>query len=204
MATETELKLALATGAGDAVLDHPLVRAAAAEETAEKRLISVYFDTRALDLQARKVAIRVRRKGDRFVQTLKTKGEATDGLFVRRELEHDVAGEGLELDKISDEGLRTWLTGLEEPLREVFVTDFSRRMVVVRPEGAAVVEVCVDEGEVRANGLSEPLNEVELELVSGDVGAMMRFAAALRETLDLQPDNRSKAARGYALFARSL
>jgi triphosphatase len=204
MATETEMKLAMTPGTGDAVLNHPMVQQAASGELAEKRLISVYFDTKGLELKARKVAIRVRRKGDRFVQTLKTKGTATAGLFVRRELENDVAGEHLELDKVDDAPLRDWLQGLADPLREVFVTDFSRRLLIVHPEGAAKVELCIDEGEVRANGLSEPLNEVELELVEGDVEAMKRFAAKLAAALDLHPDNRSKAERGYGLFSASL
>lgn len=190
-------------GTGDRVLQHDAVRAAGTGDLAEKRLISVYFDTPSLELKARKIAIRVRHKGDRFVQTLKTKGTATDGLFVRRELECDVASEALELDKIDDEELRSWLQNLKEPLQEVFVTDFSRRMLVVRPQGEAEVELCVDEGEVRANGLREPLHEVELELVSGDVEAMKRFSAMLSRTFGLTPDNRSKAERGYKLFASS-
>ncbi len=203
MATETEMKLAMAPGTGDAVVAHPMVAAVAVGEMSEKRLLSIYFDTDDLALKGRKIALRVRHKGGKFIQTLKTKGSAQGGLFVRRELECEVAAEAVEIDKIDDDELRAFVAGVGDRLEPAFVTDFVRRKIVVRPtnaKGTADVELCVDEGEVRARGLSEPLHEVELELVTGDVDAMLLFAEQLREQFGLTPDDRSKAARGYGLF----
>ncbi len=145
--------------------------------------------------------IRLRDKGGRWVQTLKTAGAGADGLFVRRELEAVVAGEAIELDKIDDAELQAWLGGLSAPLQAVFVTDFVRDKAVLSLDGGTVVELCVDRGEVRAAGRTEPLSEVELELVQGDVEPLKRLAATLRADVGLTPDNRSKAKRGYALFA---
>lgn len=203
MSTEIEMKLAMVPGDAERVLAHPIVTAALRGPPASKRLLSIYFDTPDLALHQHRVALRVRDKGGRWVQTLKTAGSGDDGLFVRRELECDVAGDRVEVEKVADDELRAWLVGLGDRLEAVFVTDFVRQKGDLELGDGCVAELCVDVGEVRAGEMSEPLSEVELELVTGDVEPLKRFSGELRAALGLRPDNRSKAERGYAAFERS-
>ena len=68
----------------------------------------------------------------------------------------------------------------------------------------------MDEGTVSVPGstLSEPLLELELELLSGPDAALLLLANELRRcpsgTLALLPSDVSKAQRGMALWERSL
>src|SRR3982074_2348121 len=54
-------------------------------------LVSVYFDTDKLKLRNKGVSLRVRRIGDRHVQTIKKDGENA-ALLARNEWEHQIPG----------------------------------------------------------------------------------------------------------------
>ena len=74
----------------------------------------------------------------------------------------------------------------------------------------AQIEVALDQGRIHVPGtaLSEPLLEVELELLNGPEDALMALAAVLRQTpqgtVTLVPSDASKAQRGMALWARAI
>ena len=74
MATETELKLLLAPAALERLSRHPLLSAADGQPPVP--LLSTYYDTPTLELAEARVALRVRRQGERFIQTLKTQGQS--------------------------------------------------------------------------------------------------------------------------------
>jgi inorganic triphosphatase YgiF len=67
----------------------------------------------------------------------------------------------------------------------------------------------LDQGRIHVPGtdLSEPLLELELELLSGPEDALMALADVLRQThqgpMKLVPSDASKAQRGMALWNRS-
>jgi len=70
--------------------------------------------------------------------------------------------------------------------------------------------VALDQGRIHVPGtdLSEPLLELELELLSGPEAALMALADVLRQThqgpVTLVPSDSSKAQRGMALWARAI
>jgi inorganic triphosphatase YgiF len=72
----------------------------------------------------------------------------------------------------------------------------------------AQIEVAMDQGRIHVPGtdLSEPLLELELELLSGPEEALMALADVLRQTpqgpVMLMPNDASKAQRGMALWAK--
>ncbi len=74
----------------------------------------------------------------------------------------------------------------------------------------AQIEVALDQGRIHVPGtaLSEPLLEVELELLNGPEDALMALADVLRQTpqgtVTLVPSDASKAQRGMALWARAI
>jgi inorganic triphosphatase YgiF len=97
---------------------------------------------------------------------------------------------------------------LRPTLRALFCTDFERQRWVIN-HADAKIEVAQDQGRIHVPGtdLSEPLLELELELLSGPEEALMALADALRQTpqgpVMLLPSDASKAQRGMALWNRS-
>jgi triphosphatase len=85
MAHETELKLSLQTHELPRLLSHPLL----ASPAAPQRLLNTYFDTPALDLKQRRMAVRERLAGDQWLLTVKTAGTSQGGLSRRQEWEGD-------------------------------------------------------------------------------------------------------------------
>lgn len=196
MAEETELKLRLA----DADLPRlsKAVSRLASGPSRQQRLVSLYFDTPSLDLLAAGHALRLRRVGRRWLQTLKGGGGVTAGLHRRQEQEAPAPGPQPVLERLPRR-LRQQLRAAE--LTPVFRTDFRRR--IWRVEGAGSrTEVALDEGHIEARRRSEPLLELELELLAGEPVALYDLALELAQHATLLPEPRSKAERGYALFRR--
>jgi CHAD domain-containing protein len=68
---------------------------------------------------------------------------------------------------------------------------------MVQLDAQASAELCIDRGLILAGARRERINEVELELISGNTQGLLRFAQALALPLAYQ----SKAERGYRLAA---
>lgn len=167
-----------------------------------RRLDAIYFDTPSRSLWRNGLALRVRKEGRRFVQCVKSRGDARAGAFARFEWETPVAGpapdpEGLGASEALQELMReegdTFL-----PVFETLVTRTSRRLA---PEDGTVVSCDIDAGSIRAGEASEPVYELELELKSGDPRHLFAVARLIVETVPARLIARSKAERGYALAA---
>ncbi|SFH52349.1 CYTH domain-containing protein [Modicisalibacter xianhensis] len=196
MAEEIEIKLALGPGEADKLPGHPAFGAMSAPPA---RLANTYYDTPAGDLEAAKVALRLRRTPGRTLQTLKTAGHGSGGLSARGEWEWEVDGDTLDLDGLT--ALPPMQALGHDVLRALaprFTTDFERQAWLIDHEGARI-EVALDRGEIRAGGRSVTIDELELELKVGEPDALWHLARRLAETVALRPANASKAARGGAL-----
>ncbi|SAL76441.1 CYTH domain-containing protein [Caballeronia telluris] len=174
-------------------------------------LANVYFDTPELMLAKAKSALRLRRTPQQWLQTYKTVGQSKAGLHSRFEWEMPVAGEALDVDAIlnacGDEHARDALRQAAPELIAVFRTDFTRVYWDIEHDGA-MIEAALDLGEVSAEVDGETrktaISEVELELKSGDESALSTLSAELRGAFpDLDPDDVSKAERGYRLRAQT-
>lgn len=174
-----------------------------------ERLQAAYFDTPARDLAAAGFALRLRREGRRWVQTLK--GEASDGMT---RPEHNVAlGQSAAmpaLDVARHAGhpagdvllARVSELGGEAALHCLFRTDIRRHSVLLT-QGDSVLELALDEGRLVADaeaGQREiPVLELEIELKSGSPGALLQLARDFVSTHGLWLEHRSKALRGDLL-----
>ena len=128
----------------------------------EESLVSVYFDTRKHKLARNDVTLRVRHKGAKRLQTIKSGG--SDSSFRRGEWEQEIKGDVPDLRKARDTALAPLLTKkLKRRLKPVFETHIHRTSVPVRKNGTRI-EVALDEGQVRAGRRSAPISELELEL----------------------------------------
>ena len=202
---ETELKLSLDAADLPHLLSHPMLQ----QPSDAQRLFNTYFDTPALDLQARRMAVRERLAGEQWLLTVKTAGHSENGLSRRQEWEGPTTPGALQFDALVDDAtLAADLMALRPALQPLFATDFERQRWVLEHDGARV-EVALDQGRIHVPGtpLSEALLEVELELLDGPEAALGTLAAALRqtasETIALTPNDTSKAQRGMALWERS-
>ena len=68
------------------------------------------------------------------------------------------------------------------------------------PDGTRI-ELALDQGRIEAGGREAAFCEVELELKEGRPEALFELALAVQQDLDLRPEPRSKAERGYRLHA---
>ena len=201
---ETELKLSLNKADLQRLLSHPLLSGARSTQ----RLLNTYFDTPDLALQQRRMAVRERLAGDQWLLTVKTAGQSENGLSRRQEWEGPTTAGALQFDTLVDDaGLAAELMAMRPNLKALFCTDFERQRWVITHDGAQI-EIALDQGLIHVPGtdLSEPLLELELELLSGPEFALMALADVLRQTpsgtVKLTPSDASKAQRGMALWRR--
>lgn len=199
MTVEIELKLALPPVQATRLKRHALL--AGAGRPLRRRLVSVYFDTPELDLMRAQAALRVRRAGRSWIQTIKIGGGSAGGLHQRPEWETPTLSETPEPERFDAPAVRELLTPARlARLRPVFETHFWRDVWSLPVAGGGSIEVALDQGFVSGGGHSQPICEVELELKSGPPTALYDLALDLAADFDLYPDPLSKAERGYALF----
>ena len=197
---ETELKLRITPAAVRRLAAHPLLKRRG--PAGRSRLHAIYFDTPALDLWRRGVALRVRRESGRWIQAVKGEGSVQAGLHRRFEEEAEVAGPEPDLSRISDSELaksfeRAHLPGQLVP---IFTADVIRSHRLLELDSGARVEASIDRGVIRCGNRSAPVAELELEMKSGDAGELYALALDILRDVPLSLENRSKAERGIALY----
>lgn len=204
MAKEIELKLTIPTQAAAVLRQHPALDQAMSFDS--KVLKNIYFDTQDLQLNKARVALRIRKAGDRYIQTLKTSGSGSGGLHERGEWEWELSKPELDLSLIDTDCWPKSLDAdqLNDTLQPAFETNFTRQrwMLKVNHEHLnAEIELVHDQGEAIAQGKKDPISEIELELKSGDADLLFKVAHDLSDTVPLLVSNISKAQRGFRLFA---
>lgn len=165
-------------------------------------LTAAYLDTPDRRLARAGLAWRVRCEGGRWIQALKSAGagalERFEHEVVRPDAEPDAEAHA---DTAPGQALLKLLgkareDGLDAGVR--FQTQVRRLSRRVRTRGA-VVDIALDEGRLIADAEVRRLREVEFELVSGSVLAMLALVERWRRRFGLILDPRHKAERGHAL-----
>ncbi len=202
MAIEIEMKLAVKDDVTGEAVESVLSDLLGGETWQETPLRNVYFDTSDLVLNKARIALRIRHKGGRYIQTLKTKGESINGLHRRGEWEWDVPSGALDRELLSS--CDAWPDSVDvEALKPVFETNFVR-LVSKLDWHQSEIELAYDVGKVVAGDMQVPIREIELELVSGPESGLLTLAQWLQEKLELKADDVSKAERGYRLFLKGI
>ncbi|MFZ4539979.1 inorganic triphosphatase, partial [Propionivibrio sp.] len=194
MNTEVELKLRLPPSQARRLQDHPLL----SETTPQRyRLLNTYYDTPEQDLRRRGIALRIRRK-DRTVWLMTVKGgdPGAGGLAQRSEWEAPTQPGVFDFTIVTDQDLREFLELHHGRLQAVFSTDFTRTAWTLNRAGERI-ELALDRGKInapaagdRSEPISEPLCEVELELIKGESPAVLfDLAIELSDNLHLHPES---------------
>jgi inorganic triphosphatase YgiF len=200
MSAEIELKLTLSPADARALAREPLLADVTAKGPHTQRYYGVYYDTPERALASQGVALRVRKQGRRWVQTVKGEGRVEGGLHDRPEYESPALEGQLNLLALQATPVAELFADpdIATRLAPVFVTDVRRTLRLIKTDRAEI-EVALDRGELKAGERSEPVCELELELKSGAVDAVYELALALQDKVRLRIENRSKAERGHRL-----
>jgi inorganic triphosphatase YgiF len=201
MAIETELKLRIAPEQLAKLRRHPLLKAHQLAHPVTRRLYNIYYDTPGLELQQSGMALRLRRSGRQWLQTLKGGGGVQGGLHQRNEWEMPVRGPALDFSLPQVEEWKHILPKhLRKNLQPVFVTDFSRNSRMLSWQGAEI-ELCMDQGEISTEKASAPICELELELISGEPQQLFGLALAILDIVPFELESISKAEQGFRLMS---
>jgi inorganic triphosphatase YgiF len=198
--TEIELKLALSPA------DVAAFRRAAplaGVRPRRRKLTSIYYDTPEFALEDAGVALRLRRSGGRWIQSVKGgAATGTGGLHERGEWERPRPDASIDPGGL--EG--TPIAALEEAatlparLKPAFTVALERETWDLEPEPGTRVEVALDRGKALAAGRAAPVCEVEIEILQGDRAAAFALADSLLDSVRLRPTAVTKAERGYRLL----
>jgi inorganic triphosphatase YgiF len=163
------------------------------------RQVSVYYDSPHAALRKHGYTFRVRKVGDRFVQTIKPV-TAGAGLIERAEFERPVASLEPDLAALADTPLeRLAKAGQMNDLEPVLRSEVERTSWTIEI-GGSWIQADFDEGTMHAGGRSQDFVELELELVSGEPAGLLTAAKTIAERVPVRIGVLSKAERG-ARFA---
>lgn len=165
------------------------------------RLENDYYDTDKLDFQHQKMGFRVRGNDGRYEQTLKTNGVVSGGLHKRSEFNIDLQSAQPDLTLFD---VSVWPQGFDvqsknDSLTKQFSTHFTRNAYVVEYNGSTV-EIVLDCGEASTDKACSPINEIELELMNGDINSLFVLATLINDNMAVRLSDVSKAAQGYQLL----
>lgn len=195
MARELEVKMSLTAEAQTAAAGWLVSRPQAVDGEVTE-LVNTYYDTPSGELNRQAIALRVRQAGNRFIQTLKTRGEFKDGAHQRQEWEWDLPDACLNLGLIADTPACQDIN--LAALIPVFETNFQRHTVMLQ-DGEADIECALDRGTIVAGGSELPLIELELELKAGNDQQLVHWSRRLADQVPVFLNLVSKAEQGYFL-----
>jgi inorganic triphosphatase YgiF len=162
-----------------------------------RRVEVTYFDTPERTLFDKGLSLRVQRSGARQIQQLRR--EARRSGSGEQRWETPVEGAAPDLSRLPAPDLSDVLADLDGvTLAPVFTRRIRCRVQRVQlPE--ATVSVAFNEGVVEAGERAEPVAEVQLQLQSGDPGAVYELGAQLLDVDSLRLATVSECDRGFAL-----
>lgn len=200
--TEIELKLLLSKEDLERLLTLDFMVQAVREGSRKVRhLVSTYYDTQELTLKEHGIAYRVRDKGDgSFEATVKTQKQSAGGLSERLELNLPLAEEQPVLDGFAALGLGFELSELALGGVQALFTVDVQRITYILDYAGAVCELAIDKGAIRCGEKSDSIDEVEIELLEGEVQALLELKERIAAAVTLRAEERSKFARGLALL----
>ena len=203
MATEIEMKLGVPSAEIlNRVLEDPQLTQYMKDDYEIRHMVSTYYDTEDGALSQRKWTLRLRREGGNTIAAFKTQNMSDDmGFFTRNEWQCAVDNIGDAIPMLIDQGapreLKSLLKG--RTLVETCGAEFDRRAACLYMDDGVRIEIAGDLGELFSGDRREPICELELELLYGDVGSLPPLCGQLVQEYGLYEELRSKYQRAKAL-----
>jgi triphosphatase len=208
--TEVEIKLRIPRSEIAHLFQHSAIKHAKSGRAARKKLVSTYFDTPNLRLAKSGIGVRLRRDGRRWIQTVKGPADADSGAGLSSRPEYEwTIGTSAKMPALDITRLATtpWrrvlLKSARDGLAPIFTTQFARTQISIALPAKTVAILAVDVGVIRTRQSTRraDISEIELELQSGDVAQVFRFAMKIADDVPLSLEPASKAMRGVRLFS---
>ena len=167
--------------------------------------LGVYYDTESRALADNLCSLRARKEGERWRAALKFGGTIENGLSRRQELEADIntwldnAGQlppGALRDKVAE--MIPDMIRENAPLFPRVTVDMRRSIRNLEFQGTAI-ELVTDRGIIRGQSRAVELYEVELELMRGDIAAVVELGEMLTQRHALTPSTMTKHRIGLQL-----
>ena len=194
---EIEIKLQLPSATFARLRRVPPLRRAGMSKRSENQ-VSVYFDTKRLKLRDSGLTLRVRRTGNRYIQTIKSDNGSP---FERGEWQAAVDDSRPDLKQADASVLEPLgIKKLRKRLRPVFETRVQRTSYPLKRKDCDIA-LTIDRGEIDAGNSTLPLCEAELELKRGNRARLFEFARAIARATAGELAVKSKSQRGYELLA---
>ncbi len=125
MQKETEIKLRVSRATLEALQEHPLLKKRNKSGWERRELYNQYYDTPGRELARATVALRMRRDGEQYIQTLKSRGQSVAGLSERNEWDWYLEKNKLDLKKLDD---KCWPAALKRSRQEAAQADLQHRL----------------------------------------------------------------------------
>lgn len=170
-----------------------------------QQLINLYYDTPTLALRDRGIALRLRKQGRSWLQTVKCAAHSSGALTSRPEWETAYCGH-FDFSVIDADPIRRWLERprVRNTIAPLFETNFHRITWRFEPSPNCALLLMLDRGWIVAKGRREAISEVEIELACDThpdhIDELFRLAQSLGVRVPLLPALQSKAERGYRLY----
>ena len=201
MAQEIELKLAFPRSAHASILRHPLI-AQAQKLGNTQTLVNTYFDTPDLILNKARVAVRTRKAGRTWLQTVKCAADSVGGLSSRPEWEQDYRG-AFDFSAVDQPAVRNLLELHAAAIGPLFTTEFKRETRIAEPRPGVRIHMMIDTGWIEAGERKAPISELELELEHGTPTDLLELAIALAHDLPLLPYDPSQGRTRLSAFSQA-
>ena len=180
MFLEAEIKLRISSETASAIKEHPLLKQRQIEGWRSGIIYNQYFDTPDKQLASEGVALRMRRDGDQYIQTLKYNADGLAGMSVRQEWDWYLKSPDLDISLLDSSCWPKNLKNLDKSrLAPIFRTDFKRTRSLIRwqrDRENIEVEAAIDEGSIETAEGSELICELELEVRKGPDVAIFELA----------------------------
>lgn len=200
---EVEIKLVVAKKDLPKLLGQPLVKKhVIADSEKTLNIENYYYDTNDYKISNAGMSYRIRKTDKNWEATVKTQGEAGGGFSARGE--YTVALEKNEpvfsgFENNFDKKLQTLLA--DEELQLMFTINVTREISLLQITTDTLLEMAVDSGEILVGSRKAKIEEVELEIKSGNKADLCTFVAKLAEKVPLFIEPKSKFQRGLELLA---
>ncbi|MDF2118019.1 CYTH and CHAD domain-containing protein [Roseiarcaceae bacterium H3SJ34-1] len=165
-------------------------------------LYSTYFDTENEALRAADMVLRVRKVRSRHLLTFKWRNPDASNPFERGEVEVRLPGPEPDISLLGEAAAdRIREICGDSPLLPRFTTEIKRRVADLRA-GLSTIEVAIDRGKVIAGEHQENIEEIEFELVEGELGDVLDLAVRISDACGLTLGAQTKSERGYLLASQ--
>ncbi|KNZ43331.1 CHAD domain-containing protein [Acetobacterium bakii] len=163
-----------------------------------------YFDTKNRGLHHAGYVYGISRSDDHWRATVKYSGVSENSNFVKKAQEWNIEIKSPipDINYFRDTPIFYDLKKAQKnkELNPIFKTSFKRKKINLLYANNSWIEIAGDIGEISANGLSEPLSEIKLELKIGSMLEMLRLGTAIVKKNILFMENRTKHYRGFVLL----